>query len=458
MSEDEVARRHIAALEHEGVSEAEVGAWTLDEEAARRKLAEYRLVDAARWLCMIVEVATLLGASTIELEPSFDELRIEFDGEALALDAFFARVWGGRSGSRRERAARKLAIAIEALLEDEDAQVVIESAGGRLSLRKRERAFEATPATSPRTCLVVRRRAVSGWPELERVRVLARYARASIAIITPASSSPVLETITQGLEQALVEREASYQRWPIHEGEATIGWLGHGVPSSQAASTLIIVSDGVIAEQLPLGGKGEVVIVEASLDKDLAENHVLRNAAFDRLLALAHAARAAHPFHPVMAGSPRPIAAGQATWGQGMAPWLGGLAVFFTALIAWIVITLEPEPREPEPLVDKQRIAIELEQQLAASTIAMACATDAPRASPLRTLELAATMPGTQGRIADLRLERYNGLRRTALDPAFVQCIERKAGAVLDRVELDAEQRERLLASPSESLPVVLIR
>lgn len=74
MSEDEVARRHIAVLEHEGVSEAEVGTWTLDEEAARRKLAEYRLVDAARWLCMIVEVATLLGASTIELEPSFGEL------------------------------------------------------------------------------------------------------------------------------------------------------------------------------------------------------------------------------------------------------------------------------------------------------------------------------------------------------------------------------------------------
>lgn len=285
--------RLIAELERGG-SESEAGAWTLDEAAARTKLAAYRLADPRVWLCTIVEAAVLLGALSIRVERSVDALRIEFNGLAPPLDGLFGAVLAGAvANDPRTRAARKLAIAFETMLERaEVSSIVIEAGSGRLALTKDQRTF-TTREPLGRSSIVVRR--AQSWPELDLLAERARYARVSISSASMIDSEA--KPLSRGPEQALDDAGATHVRWPIvHEGKP-IGWLGHR-PDADVDSRLAIVSDGILAELIPLQGKGEIAIVESSLAKDLGENKLLRDAALQQLLELVEAARAAHPHVP----------------------------------------------------------------------------------------------------------------------------------------------------------------
>lgn len=301
MSDDEVAKRHIAALERTGVVASEQGTWTLDEAAARRKLAAHRLADAGVWPCTIVEAASLLGALSIRFERRIEGLAIEFNGLAPPLDGLFAAVFAGTTSDPRTRAARKLAIAFETMLERaEVTSITIEAGAGRLTLTPDERSFTSREPLG-HTKVVVRRRL--SWPELDQLAARCRYARASILVSSV--SKPEAEPLALGLEQALVDTGATASRWPIMLGPAdasgvtkAIGWLGHR-PDAELDSQLILVNDGVVAETLPLAGKGMVAVVECSLAKDLAEHKLVRNEAFEQLLAQVRAACAAHPHVPV---------------------------------------------------------------------------------------------------------------------------------------------------------------
>jgi hypothetical protein len=301
------SERLISALEREGVVAGEAGAWTLDEAAARRKLAAHRLADASVWPCTIVEAASLLGALSIRFERRIDGLVIEFNGLAPPLDGLFAAVFAKTTSDPRTRAARKLAIAFETMLERAEVMsITVEAGGGRLTLTPDERSFAGREPLG-HTKILVRRRL--SWPELDQLATRCRYARASILVSSVSKSEA--EPLALGLEQALVDAGATAKRWPImpvmpvmpgtsEPSGATkpIGWLGHR-PDAELDSQLVIVNDGVVAETLPLAGKGVVAVVECSLAKDLAESKLLRDDAFARLLAQVEAARAAHPHDPV---------------------------------------------------------------------------------------------------------------------------------------------------------------
>lgn len=293
VSDDDVAKRHIAALERNGVVASEPGTWTLDETAARRKLAAHRLADADVWPCTIVEAATLLGALSIRFERRVDGLTIEFNGLVPPLDGLFAAVFAGTTSDPRTRAARKLAIAFETMLERaEVSSIAIEAGSGRLTLTPDERSF-ASREPLGHTKIVVRRGL--SWPELDGLALRCRYARASILMSSMAKSEAV--PLALGLEQALVDTVATASRWPILAEGKAIGWLGHR-PDAALDSQLVIVNDGILAGELPLAGKGMVAVVECSLAKDLAEHKLVRNEAFEQLLAQVQAACAAHPHAP----------------------------------------------------------------------------------------------------------------------------------------------------------------
>lgn len=312
---DDIAQRHIAELASEGVAEGEgeVGEWTLDEAAARTKLAEYRLGDVDVWPCAIVEAAMLLGASTILFEPSDETLVVTFDGQPLALDGFFARSLGSRRGSD-VRAARKLAIALETMLERKDVSMVeIESGQARLVLDRQ--AWQVRPhARSETTTRLVAHR-TGTWNELSRLRTEARYARAQVTVKRDFPTGEDREVISPSTPK--VDGETARERWPITDGEPPIGWLHHGEAWSKTPSSLIIVSDGVIAETMQLGGVGELVLLDVSLDKDLGENRVLRNAELERLMVRVEEARVAHPF---VAG-PRPSTSWSTARSGEVTPW-----------------------------------------------------------------------------------------------------------------------------------------
>jgi hypothetical protein len=329
--------RLIAALE-QGGRESEAGTWSLDEAAARRKLAEYRLADPRVWLCTIVEAAVVLGAPSIRVDRKLDGLHIAFGGLTPPLEQLFASVVGGDTSDPRSRAARKLAIAFETMLERAEVASVEVAAGGvRLTLTKDERRHESCPPTD-RTKIVVRRGL--NWPEIDLLAERGRYARASI--LTTSVTAPEAKPLSLGLEQALVDMEATHARWPIvHEGR-TVGWLGHRA-SADVGSKLVIVSAGITAELVHLRGKGEVAIVEWPLAKDLGENRVVRNEAFERVLTLVEAARTAHPRTP----PPQPPPAREQTELRPREPSFGLLLIqivtFAAALLALLPVLCDSD-------------------------------------------------------------------------------------------------------------------
>jgi membrane protein implicated in regulation of membrane protease activity len=330
---DEVAQRRIAELASAGVEhgEAELGEWTLDDTAARAKLAEYRLADVDVWPCTIVEAASLLGATTIMFEPSDETLVITFDGQGLVLDGFFARSLGSRRDASA-RAARKLAIALDTMLERKGVtRVDIESGHERLTLD--QHAWQVRPSTRSEAGTRVVAHRVGTWNELGLLRTHARHARAHLTVKRDFPTGVDIEVIAPTTPK--VDSDGTRERWPIMDGERVIGWLHHGVPWSATRNSLVIVSDGVVAETLQYAGVGELVLLDVSLDKDLGERRVLRNAEFERLLTLVQVARVAHPF---VAGPPSYTYTPTPAWTSSEAEAIGPVLLAGVLLIVLILI------------------------------------------------------------------------------------------------------------------------
>lgn len=281
-SENEVAKRLIGALE----ADAELvdrGGFTIDEQAARTKFARFRMSEPQAWLCLLVEAAGLLGARSVEIVTGLDQVRVVFDGEPLAGDEVFSSAAESVSepeGRSARAAQRKLAIAFNTLFDPLGVgAIVIESARGRVRLQHEGPAERSSCAATRTTILVL---GLAGTlREQALVRERCRYSALRVTL----DYAPISLGMVAALREAEVRSHA-----PLLDAQGrTIGYVGTGWQPRDSW----LLTHGVLAERLPVAGG--VAIVDTSLAKDLGEHKVIRDAAFDQLVAQIEARIAALP-------------------------------------------------------------------------------------------------------------------------------------------------------------------
>ncbi len=206
---------------------------------------------------------------------------------------------------------------------------------------------------------------------------------------------------------------------------------------------MIVVSDGVVAERVPLEGVGEVVVLGASLAKDLGENHVLRNAEFERLLGLAEAARREHPFVSVVTDPSEPAA--KAVERRGSTGFRVFALVFVSACV-YVLAQMDegatdvPGKRSSAALSTADQLFADLQRAIESEETFVDCTHIATNASyVLRKLSFRVTIPGSGHFAADIELERFNHHARSEVEPELKACLERSIRAVSERTS--PEQR-----------------
>jgi hypothetical protein len=293
----DVVERLIASLE----ADAEMidhGEFTIDQGKARDKLRDYQLADADAWVLLVVELAALLGARAVYFdytEPGQTQVRFRsrgFEREQLAepLSGVFAARDGASPAERSRRTAwQKLAIACSALLGRatmiELACLDAEGKGarmlwtgdpeGKVELDEIER--DADQAGNHL------RVALEDRGHVERETELLRRACRFSSLLVMAGS----ETVSRGWKAMFAEPEATT---PIRDEDFRSLGLAAQVRSNTLAQ-LCIQTNGVLAEYVLLKGfrPGFSAIADLDLTRDLAQRQVLRDAAYERMLALVRA-------------------------------------------------------------------------------------------------------------------------------------------------------------------------
>ncbi|MBT9583710.1 hypothetical protein IV102_10180 [bacterium] len=161
----------IGDLSGEGFVESH-GQFTLDVEAARRRLADFRLADPYQWILKMTQAATLLDCTHIALTTSGNELGLRFEGLRVSLEEFTHGLQAlslEDNSSRRARGLNHLAQAIHALQRRTGKRTVLRAAqpghsfaleGECLLTRPTDPGWRAEPMVT----LVLQR----GWTWLQR--------------------------------------------------------------------------------------------------------------------------------------------------------------------------------------------------------------------------------------------------------------------------------------------------
>jgi hypothetical protein len=303
-----VASRLIASLE----AEAEIvdhGAFTIDQTKAREKLRDYQLADANAWTLLVVELATLLGAKAIYFDYTTPmTTKIHFRAPPLASEVLAEPLAGvfvsldddlAASSRAARRAWQKLAIAINALL-GRAQRIEIESldaqgrghraswagdAQGRFSLDAVEREAELS-GNHLRVEFGEREHA-----EAER-ELLRRACRRAHVLVMAGSEKLSFGWKSQFELPAGDDDEAPSvaATTPIRDDDFRMIGLAAQLPTRTPAR-LRIQTNGVLAEELELEGlrRGFSAIADLDLARDLSQSQVLRDAAFERMMALVRA-------------------------------------------------------------------------------------------------------------------------------------------------------------------------
>lgn len=115
-------------------TEVEAGTFTLDREAALRKLSKRRLEDPAAFVHDLLRAIVLGEATRVEIRHDADELWVRFDGESFSqreLEAVYGTAFAS-SPDRRVQACRHLALAIEGAMGLGPLEVAVRGPAGRL--------------------------------------------------------------------------------------------------------------------------------------------------------------------------------------------------------------------------------------------------------------------------------------------------------------------------------------
>lgn len=161
----------IGDLSGEGFVESH-GQFTLDVEAARRRLADFRLADPYQWILKMTQAASLLDCTHVALTTSGNELGLRFEGLRVSLEEFTHGLQAlslEDDSSLRVRGLNHLAQAIHALQRRTGKRTVLRAAqpghsfaleGECLLTRPTDPGWRAEPMVT----LVLQR----GWNWLQR--------------------------------------------------------------------------------------------------------------------------------------------------------------------------------------------------------------------------------------------------------------------------------------------------
>ncbi len=307
---NEVAGRLIAELEAEAELVDPHGEFSIDQAKAREKLTAYQLADPDAWVLVLVEFAALLGAKAVYFdytEPERTQIRFRarsLGREQLAepLNGVFAAAPSGDDPVERagQRAWAKLAVVCNALLRRAKRieLVWLDAAGKGL------RTCWAGPAGSSRFELdeLMRDTEQAGNTMIVEFADHDRsHAERETALLRRACRTSSL-LIMAGSEKLSHGCKAMFERGPERTSEPTTQSIRDddfrllGLAARIGTRTkprLRIQTNGVFAEDIDLDGypSGFVAIVDLDLSRDLAQNLVLRDAAFERMLGFVRATR-----------------------------------------------------------------------------------------------------------------------------------------------------------------------
>lgn len=354
MSEpDDVAASLVAELTGQG-DHVDDGGFTLDPTAAREKLRAYQLTDAHEWILLAVSAGYVAtgGRGPVHVH-SGARTSVRFAGISLGaaqLEHCFAAVFSRERGLdgealTRARVLRLLGLAANAAL-SLGADVEIESVepGGECHVLR----------VSPDGTQVIEREHIEQAEIGVRIDVGSgrgrrRTSREHELVVERcrlATTAIVLDEQPISLGPTFV---MPVQRAEIRLGDAVVGMAAfeqYGVEPAKA----LIINRGVLAETVTLGDclTGFVAIVDVDLPTDLSQRQILRDQAWDRLLA---AIRSVHDALP----RPRFDPGGLASEGGGARPW-SHAAVFTTAvvclallvavLVSWLGSDEDPTPEQ----------------------------------------------------------------------------------------------------------------
>ncbi len=287
MGEADVAAQLISALANEG-DFVDDGGFSLDPSTAREKLRAYQLVNPHAYILLLVECAAIAEAGSVELSCGRTSIA-EFAGVSLTrsqLENVFTAVFLDTSELRGEalaaaRIQQLLGVAANAALSLSPAQIEIDNVDAqgrrnRMTIRadgvRCEPIGEGQPGFT-RFSVHDPRETERDDHEVALVRKHCMYASFAVNLYG--------QPMSQGLRRALLGIRTDRIRLP--DGRA-IGLAGDR-PEREPAKLLLVVR-GVLAEVITLEGlrPGFVAIVDVDLRKDLSQQGVMRDAAFDEVM------------------------------------------------------------------------------------------------------------------------------------------------------------------------------
>lgn len=304
MASDDPSRSLVDALE----AEAELvdrGQFTVDVIKGSAKLERYRVDDPAVWILLVVEAASLLGADSVRVHTDDEVVVVRVLGATLSeAELRSLPVTAGFSSGdesltpeqrAREQARSLLGVAYQLLRARGLVNLSVDSDPGERGLRLRYNPEDDTATIRPHETGrdgVHIRAELKHEAEAERAQLLAR------ARYSPLEVRLDERAISLGWAGAFGPRFSAEAREvpdpePLElDGEA-LGLCGLHRERRTGARLLVLVN-GVLVETLELdeeGGGFTAIIDGAGLRRDLSLARVLREPAFEAMLAVVEEAR-----------------------------------------------------------------------------------------------------------------------------------------------------------------------
>lgn len=279
--------RMLADLESEGARD-ETGRFTLDREAALRKLRTSRVDRREVFALEVLRAASLRGASRVDVRADADDLWIAFDGRPFSrgeLEQVYAAAFA-RDPDPAVQSCRHLALALEGALGDEPRYVAFRTPSVTLTRRPDEddvleSTADAGEDVADSSCFHVKLRLAQrmrrrGFEEaLELVRSHARFMTAEVRVAGQA--------VDQGpAPEAFVGRTRVCGQGVTAPIEGWVGFDASGPVDAPARAWLGRADVWIEALELTRAPPGlRVVVMAHDFDTDLSGQNILRNDAFD---------------------------------------------------------------------------------------------------------------------------------------------------------------------------------
>jgi hypothetical protein len=296
----------MTKLREAGALEA-VGRFTLDSDKAREKLRQYQLADPHRYVLLLVEAVVLAGARKLEFEIDADDVRLRcfcrpFRYEQLGdlYASLFVEVAASLDEHERGhlRGLQQLAFALNSAMALNPRFIRVESVdvegqGVRLVLEpERPDQLERITGGEPGTRIHVRDRFRPGLL-VEFFRSLGDGVAEQALLRKHCRWSPTEIVLDGAVISGQVEFDGEY--WfaeTVFDGDRAIGraaihLLAHGAAQPGPAH-VDLLCNGVWIERIELERMlvGFAAIVDDDrLGRDVSQTHVLRDAAYERILA-----------------------------------------------------------------------------------------------------------------------------------------------------------------------------